>query len=116
MPCGRFGGGGGGGGHVPLLPPLGPALILFYNPGICKFAVDLFIEPSKKKITVPKTRNTKLKRENSQHKTQKSKHRSHKLWTKNTKHLYTKHNVTDRLSLYILCFVCRCFEFCVHYL
>ena len=28
MPCGYFvgGGGGGGGGHVPLLPPLGPAL------------------------------------------------------------------------------------------
>ena len=77
MPCGRFVGGGGG-GMCPF-SPLGPALILFYNPGICKFAVDLFIEPSKKKITVPKTHNTKLKRENSQHKTQKSTHRSHKL-------------------------------------
>ena len=26
----------------------------FLRPGICKFAVDFFIEPSKKKITVPK--------------------------------------------------------------
>ena len=30
-------------------------------------------------------------------KTQKSKHRSHQCQTQNTKHLYTKHNVTHRL-------------------
>ena len=36
----------------------------FLLPGICKFAVDLFSEPSKRKITVPKIHNTKLKREN----------------------------------------------------
>ena len=49
----------------------------FLLPGICTFALDLFIEPSKRKITVPKTHNTKIKGEISQHKTQKSKHRSH---------------------------------------
>ena len=27
---------------------------VFLLPGICKFAVDLFIEPSKRKITGPK--------------------------------------------------------------
>ena len=40
-------------------------------PGICKFALDLFIEPSKRKITFQKTHNTKIKGEISQHKTQK---------------------------------------------
>ena len=59
-----------------------------------------------------RTQNSKGKTHNN--KTHKSKHRSHKLWTQNTKHLYTKHDVTYRLLLYILCFVCRYFEFCVH--
>ena len=86
----------------------------FLHLGIRTFAVDLFIAPSKEKSTVLKTYNTEHKRENSKHETLKSKHRSHKLWTQNSEHLHTKHNMCNG-SLYVtLCFVYSCFVFCVH--
>ena len=76
--------------HIPVFVSLHS---FFLYRGIRTFAVDLFIAPSKETITILKTYNTEHKRENSKHETQTSKHRSHKLWTQNSKHLHTKHNM-----------------------
>ena len=76
--------------HIPFFVSLHS---FFLYLGIRTFAVDLFIAPSKETITILKTYNTEHKRENSKHETQTSKHRSHKLWTQNSKHLHTKHNM-----------------------
>ena len=54
-------------------------VIMKTSMSIRTLAVDLFIAPSKEKITVLKKYNTEHKRENSKHATQKSKHRSYKL-------------------------------------
>ena len=76
--------------HIPVFVSLHS---FFLYLGIRTFAVDIFIAPSKETITILKTYNTEHKRENSKHETQTSKHRSHKLWTQNSKHLHTKHNM-----------------------
>ena len=97
--------------HIPVFVSLHS---FFLYLGIRTFAVDLFIVPSKEKITVLTTDNTEHKRENSKRETRKSKYRSHKLWTQNSKHLHTKHNMYNGNLYATLCFVYRCFVFCVH--
>ena len=77
--------------NIIRIPVFYLSALVFLLPGICKFALDLFIEPSKRKITVQKhitqksrgkTHNIKLKSQNTE--VTSYEHRIQNICTRNT--------------------------------